>query len=165
MGIKLKGGKVYRGGVTARSVTVETRDIEVRNPAPGKGVYNIFELASKGGGATHVEYVYDASDYPAHLQMMVENDRNAALAAMSEIMRKEMVSLPAREAVVAQAARREIVTAAHNRWASAFTHGTDEAVANIVRDGVNAIVTAIEKPKTSGKGTSAGTVQPVTVQA
>lgn len=140
---KLKGAMVWRGGVTARSMTFETSTVELQVTKPGKGVLNIFNLASKGGGETRVEYKYDAEDYPAHLQMMVLNDPNAALVAMSAIIHEHIVALPVREAEVAQRARREIVAAANGRWLEAT--GTDEAVAKIVQAGLNAIVAKIEE--------------------
>ncbi len=153
MRFNLKGANVYRAGVTARSMAHETCDVDLENGQPRAGVSNVFTLTSKGGGTTSVRYVNSAQDYMAHLQLMVQNDRNAALAAMSEIMREEMVLLPEREAKVAQAARNEIVTRASNRWSGSY--GTEEAVASIVYEGVKEIVAAVENPETPEE---AGTV-------
>jgi hypothetical protein len=144
--IKLKGAKVLRAGVTARHWAIGTTHIDLLNTKAGDGVRNSFTLASKGGGQTSVEYVYSAEDYKAHLRMMVQNDRNAALAAMSEVMHEQMVALSACEAEVARAARNEVIETANSRWLEA--HGTEEAVAKIVHEGVSAIVAAIENPET-----------------
>jgi hypothetical protein len=140
--IKLKGAKVSRCGVTARSLTFETTDVELHNADPGKGVNNIFKLASKGGGVTQVEYVYGAADYKSHLQMMVKNDPNAALLAISEILSEQMVALPARVAQAASVARNKVVEAAFRNSISAS--GTDGAVAKLVYQGTKAIVAKID---------------------
>jgi len=145
--IKLKGAKVMRAGVTARYWAHGTSNVELQNANPGGGVENVFTLDSKGGGQTSISYVYSAQDYKTHLQMMVHNDRNAALAAMAEIMLEQIAHQSERETEAAELARAEIVNAAETRWREAS--GTSEAIAKIVHDGVCEIVEVIETPEST----------------
>lgn len=143
MKTRLTGARVIRAGVTARYSTIEHTSVDLENLSPGDGVRNLFTLASKGGGHTQVEYIYGAEDYKPHLLAMLKNDANAALVAMADVMHEHMKKLAAMEDAAAKAARAEIVQTANKRWHEA--DGTDEAVAQIVLNGIREIVATVER--------------------
>src|SRR5690349_16292615 len=132
MSTVLPDAKIYRGGVTARQVNLETFHAEVSSLKPGNGVRNTFQLSSKGGGTIQVWFEYGSRSYEAQLRAMVQNDRSAALATMSKILAEEMSQASNREAAIVRGARAQLVDLAETERRNA--DGTDEAIAMIVSE-------------------------------
>jgi hypothetical protein len=151
MRIKLRGAIVRRSGVTARHWDPGTKEILLLNDEPGEGVRSRFDIASKGGGRTEIEYVYGRRHYAAHLRMMVGNDRQAAISAMCDVLRREMAGLEKRERSIerraAEAARQELASEARSRWIDEPSGTKRDAVARTVLDGIEKLVRAIERKK------------------
>jgi hypothetical protein len=125
-----------------------TREVHILSDRPGEGVRNTFTLDSKGGGQIQIEYVYKARDYKSHLRAMVANDRQAALVAMCDILRKEMSSLNAREIARetrgAKSIKEKIIGSANLQWFQAASGSQKERNAAIVRRGVRRLVSRLK---------------------
>lgn len=141
METKLLGAKVRRAGVTARYWTPGTVEVTIVSK-PGIGVSNRFTLTSKGGGNTQIEYTYSIKDYEAHLKMMVETDRNAALLAMSKVMQEQMEKSPEREAEIVRSEHNKIVEATSKR--RFLTTGVEKAAAEITHECIVAVIKTLE---------------------
>lgn len=95
---KLKAASVERGGVTARYVTLETREVELDLNGNGKAVRFEFCLNSKGGGETQVYLNVGASDLSSILEKMAKVDRQATMAAMATELARQVGEQPSHDA-------------------------------------------------------------------
>lgn len=64
---KLQHTKIYRGGITAQHLNIETSDCTFNANASDKALDLRFYLASKGGGTTSVLFRLGLADLPAIL--------------------------------------------------------------------------------------------------
>jgi hypothetical protein len=97
---RLKNTRVFRRGITARSLKNETDDVSlssgfvfgegVKVPDEYKGFHIAFDMASKGGGRTYVVTQVGIKDFPAILRVMSEVDRQAAMKAMCEELLRQV---------------------------------------------------------------------------
>jgi hypothetical protein len=65
---KLEHTKIYRGGVTASSITLETRQCSFKTNTSERALDFRFDLASKGGGTTSVLLQIGLDDLPLILE-------------------------------------------------------------------------------------------------
>jgi hypothetical protein len=152
MKVKLRDAVVRRAGVTARYTHFETSSIELSNGGPGEGVESNFVIDSKGGGRTDIYYKYGAKDYKAYLRMMLANDRQAALVAVTDVLREEIGGLDARkkaiESKAAATARQDIIDEADRRYMAAPYGTKREEAAVKLRDSVSKLVRAVGRKRT-----------------
>jgi hypothetical protein len=111
-----------------------------------------FVIDSKGGGRTDIYYSYGAKDYKAYLRIMLANDRQAALVAVTDVLREEIGGLDARkkaiESKAAATARQDIIDEADRRYMAA-PHGTKREEAAVkLRDSVSKLVRAVGRKRT-----------------
>lgn len=69
---ELKNTKIYRGGVTAPNLTLETRTCSFHANVKEKSVDIKFNLASKGGGTTEVLLQIGLDDLPLILEAVAD---------------------------------------------------------------------------------------------
>jgi hypothetical protein len=97
---RLKNTRVFRCGITARSLKSETDDVSlssgfafgegVKVPDEYKGFNITFDMASKGGGRTQVVTQVGIKDFSAILRVMSEVNRQAAMKAMCEELLRQV---------------------------------------------------------------------------
>jgi hypothetical protein len=68
----LKHSKIYRGGITAPQLTIETHHVSCNANAVERALDARFHLASKGGGTTSVLLRLGLDDLPAILDVIAE---------------------------------------------------------------------------------------------
>jgi hypothetical protein len=70
---EMKNTKIYRGGVTAPHLTIETRECSFQHNIKDKALDIRFNLASKGGGTTAVLMRLGIDDLPMLLEAVASN--------------------------------------------------------------------------------------------
>ena len=101
---RMKATKVYRGGKTQPTRTLETNDVEVdfKGSYKSAGVGEqfrerqvltlVFPISSKGGGTTIAHVAIGQQDFGLLLDAMVRADRIEAMAAMSAELAKQLTT-------------------------------------------------------------------------
>ncbi|MGR9426495.1 hypothetical protein [Rhizobium leguminosarum] len=88
----LKNTAVFRGGVTSRYQSRETKRVSISTYRPDQwhqpnaGVLVSFSISSKGGGSTQVNTYIDSSDFGSIALQMVNADRESAIAAFANAL-------------------------------------------------------------------------------
>ncbi len=84
--------EIYRGGaVYPASLSLATRHVSV---ASSDSVLIDFEIASKGGGFTHVVVALGKKDFPAIIEMMSNANWQSAIRAMVNELQRQIVQRP-----------------------------------------------------------------------
>jgi len=130
----LAHSQARRGGATASRwyETVDTVNVHAAGAIRIK-----FSISGNNNGETEVEVDIGPSDFPTLLETMCIVDRQAAMAAMSVELARQIQTQPERAAKTTQAARSELVELAENKY-YAKPMGDDEN-GRIVMEGVAAL--------------------------
>ncbi len=145
MEIKLDDSKVYRGGVTAPSMSYETSQLAIGARPPSK-VRVSFKMSSKGGGVSRVWVELGGQDFPAMLGKMLEADRHAAMQAMATAVLGAVSRQPSHDEAIANQAMEAVRAAAQDQYTAAPADN-DHAERFILES-----VTALIKKIRDGKG-------------
>jgi hypothetical protein len=133
----LTNTQARRGGATARR-WYET--VDSVNVSAAGAIRLQFSISGNNAGTTEVEIDIGPNDFPTLLETMCIVDRQAAMAAMSMELARQIQTQPERDAKTAKDARAELVDLAETTFYSKIG---DDANERIVMDGTKALNTEL----------------------
>lgn len=139
---KLSESCVYRGGITANSMSKETNNVNLERFKDEGELYISFDMASKGGGTTHVRVDIGESDYGKLLGAMFISSPQRMLQVCAAELAKNIMSVPELIDESYQQGIEAVKEAAAQKYNDAPLD--NDTLEKIVLDGVEKIVTEIE---------------------